>query len=232
MLLWSRLPGVSTPLIQTDSTYSNWAIIAQTWAGLSLLALIYWYGLRPSLVISVSAYLCWVIYQGNFRFRLLIPLILLMQIYVDRRGRRWPGALGLAGLLVCALLFFPLKGIGQRLQEGEPIGDVWKSAQAEVVSVFRGDHPDEMILDQFASALTQADTYGHLYWGRTYQGLLTVVVPRQWWPEKPGLTRYQQEISTKERPMADDGMVVTMLEEFYLNFPRPASSSCLSDLLT
>jgi len=149
MLLWSRLPGVSTPLIQTDSTYSNWAIIAQTWAGLSLLALIYWYGLRPSLVISVSAYLCWVIYQGNFRFRLLIPLILLMQIYVDRRGRRWPGALGLAGLLVCALLFFPLKGIGQRLQEGEPIGDVWKSALAEVVSVFRGDHPDEMILDQF-----------------------------------------------------------------------------------
>ena len=218
MLLWSRLPGVATPLIQTDSMYSNWAIIAQTWAGLSLLALIYWYGFRPSLVISVSAYLCWVIYQGNFRFRLLIPIILLMQVHVDRRGRRWPGASGIAGLLICALLFFPLKGIGQRLQAGESIGDVWDGAQAEVANVFRGDHPDEMILDQFASALTLADAHGHMYWGRTYEGLLTVVVPRQWWPAKPGLTRYEQEISTRERPMADDGMVVTMLGEFYLNF--------------
>lgn len=218
MLLWSRLPGVTTPLIQTDSTYSNWAIIAQTWAGLSLLALIYWYGFKPSLVISESVYLCWVIYQGTFRFRLLIPLIFLMQIYVERRGRRWPGALGIAGLIICALLFFPLKGIGQRLQAGEPIGDVWDSAQAEVANVFSGDHPDEMILDQFASALSLADAHGHLYWGRTYEGLFTVVVPRQWWPAKPGLTRYEQEISTRERPMADDGMVVTMLGEFYLNF--------------
>lgn len=201
-----------------DSTYTNWAIIAQTWAGLSLLALIYWYAFRPTLLISISIYLCWVIYQGNFRFRLLIPLILLMQIYVERRGRRWPRALGIAGLLICALLFFPLKGIGQRLQAGEPIGDVWESARAEIVKVLRGDHPDQMILDQSASALTLADAHGKLYWGRRYEGLLTVVVPRQWWPAKPGLTRYEQEISTRERPMADEGMVITMLGEFYLNF--------------
>ncbi|HWY67027.1 MAG TPA: O-antigen polymerase [Terriglobales bacterium] len=221
MLLWSRFPGVPAQPIEPALVYSNWAIIAQTWAGLSLLALIYWYGFKPSLVISLSAYMGWVIYQGNFRFRLLIPLILLMQIYVDRRGRRWPSAAGIAGLLVSALLFFPLKGIGQRLQASQPIGDVWESAQSEIAKVFHGDHPDEMILDQFASALTLADAHGHLYWGRTYEGLLTVVVPRQWWPEKPGLTRYEHEISTKERPMADDGMVVTMLGEFYLNFSYP-----------
>jgi hypothetical protein len=86
MLLWSRILGFSIPLIQTDSTYSNWAIIAQTWAGLSLLALTYWYELRPSLVISLSVYMCWVIYQGNFRFRLLIPLILLKCHKLARTG--------------------------------------------------------------------------------------------------------------------------------------------------
>lgn len=75
----------------------------------------------------------------------------------------WPGALGIAGLLICALLFFPLKGIGQRPQADEPIGDVWESAQAEIVNVLRGDHPDQMILDQFASALTLADAHGKLY---------------------------------------------------------------------
>ena len=44
------------------------------------------------------------------------------------------------------------------------------------------------------------------------------MVPRQWWPEKPGLADFEKEISTRERPMAENGMVVTMLGEFYLNF--------------
>jgi hypothetical protein len=48
--------------------------------------------------------------------------------------------------------------------------------------------------------------------------LLTVIVPRQFWPQKPGLADFEKEISTRERPMAEDGMVVTMLGEFYLNF--------------
>jgi len=221
MLLWSNVPGLSSSLIDPDAVASNWPVIAQTWAGLSLLGLIYWYGFRASLLIPLTAYQCWVIYQGNFRFRLLIPLILLVQIYVDRRGRRWPGAAGVAGLLVCAVLFFPLKGIGQRLQSDHSIEQIWENAQSEIVDVFRGDHPDQMILDQFASSLTLADAHGRLYWGRTYEGLLTVVVPRQWWPEKPSLTQYEKEISTKERPMADDGMTVTMLGEFYLNFSYP-----------
>jgi hypothetical protein len=221
MLLWGRVPGISVQTLATNWVDSNWAVIAQTWGGLSLLSLIYWYGFRPGLVLSVAVYLSWVIYQGNFRFRLLIPLILLTQIFVERRGRRWPPAAGIAVLLICGLLFFPLKGIGQRLQSGDSVGDVWESAGYEIGKVFSGNHPDETILDQFASALTLTDAHGRLYWGSTYAGLLTVVVPRQWWPEKPGLTRYEQEISTGERPMADDGMVVTMLGEFYLNFSYP-----------
>jgi len=89
---------------------------------------------------------------------------------------------------------------------------------AEVSTVFSGSHPDQTILDQFASTLTLADQHGKLFWGSTYSGLLTVIVPRQLWPEKPGLADFEKEISTPERPMAADGMVVTMLGEFYLNF--------------
>ena len=221
MLLWSKLPGFSAQPLMTDWLDSNWSVIAQTWAGLSLLALIYCYGFRPGLVAAMGGYFYWVIYQGNFRFRLLIPLILLIQVYADRRGRRVPSASGIAALLICGLLFFPLKGIGQQLQAGDPIGELWENTKTEIVNVFRGDHPDLTILDQFASALTLADAHGHFYWGRTYAGLLTVAVPRQWWPEKPGLTSYEQEISTRARPMADTGMVVTMFGEFYLNFSYP-----------
>jgi hypothetical protein len=87
-----------------------------------------------------------------------------------------------------------------------------------IATAARGYHADEMILDEFASALSLADSHGKLYWGSTYLGLLTVAVPRQLWPEKPGLTDFEKEISTAARPMAADGMTVTMLGEFYLNF--------------
>jgi len=220
MLLWSKLPGISTPLISAGQN-SNWIVIPQTWVGLSLLALIYWYGFRPGLLIGLAGYFAWVIYQANFRFRLLITLILLMQIYLDRRGRSWPGMSGISVFVISALLFFPLKGIGQQLQAGQGAGEVLENARTEIASVFTGDHPDQTILDQFASALTLADARGQLYWGLTYAGLLTVAIPRQWWPEKPGLTEYEHQISTSDRPMADTGMVVTMLGEFYLNFAYP-----------
>jgi hypothetical protein len=87
-----------------------------------------------------------------------------------------------------------------------------------VGDAFRGDHPDEMILDEFASSLTLADQYGKSYWGGTYVGLLTVAIPRQWWPEKPGLADFEKDISTASRAMAANGMVVTIVGEFYLNF--------------
>jgi hypothetical protein len=218
MLLWSAIPGLPSHQMAGAWAESNWVVTAQTWAGLSLLALIYWYGFKSGFVIPLAAYFALVIYQGGFRFRLLIPLILLMQIYFDRRRRRWPTLTGLVVLLSCGLLFFPLKRIGQQLQAGEGWHEIWQSSLLEVGDAFRGDHPDEMILDEFASSLTLADQYGKSYWGGTYVGLLTVAIPRQWWPEKPGLADFEKDISTASRAMAANGMVVTMVGEFYLNF--------------
>jgi hypothetical protein len=218
MLLWSAVPGLPHHEVAGEWAMSNWTVIAQTWAGLGLLVLIYWYGFKLGLLIPLAAYLGLAIYQGNFRFRLLIPLILLAQIYFDRRERRWPTLTGVALLLSCSLLFFPLKRIGQQLQTGEDLREIWQSTRVEIGDAFRGDHADEMILDEFASSLTLADQHGNSYWGGTYVGLLTVAIPRQWWPEKPGLADFEKEISTLSRPMAANGMVVTMVGEFYLNF--------------
>lgn len=221
ILFWGKLPGVSLPAIAGEWATSNWIVIAQTWAGLCLVGLIYWYGFKPALTISMFLYLAFVVYQGAFRFRLIVPLVLLVQIYLDRRSRRWPTLSSALLLLAGGLLFFPLKEIGQGLQRGDSAPEIWQSTRQEISTVFRGSHPDEMVLDQFASALTLTDQRGKLFWGRTYSGLFTVIVPRQWWPEKPGLADFEKEISTPERPMADDGMVVTMLGEFYANFSYP-----------
>ena len=218
MLLWSRLPGFPNHGPEGEWATSSWIVVAQTWAGFGLLALIYWYGFRRLLVVSLGVYFAVVIYQGEHRFRLLIAVILLLQIYVDRQRRRWPKLSVAVIFVLCGLLFFPLKGIGRQLQAGESADQIWQIVRHSIPDVLSGSHPDEMILDEFAASLTLADQHGKLYWGRTYLGLMTVAVPRQWWPEKPGLADFEKDISTPERPFAASGMVVTMLGEFYLNF--------------
>jgi hypothetical protein len=95
---------------------------------------------------------------------------------------------------------------------------VWQHTQDNIWQALRGENDDEVILDQFASALTLADEYGKIYWGTTYTGLATLPVPRGLWPEKPVLSDYLRDISSDARPMAENGMVATMLGEFYLNF--------------
>lgn len=221
MLLWSRVPGLEAPGFAARWAGSNWAVVSESWVGLALLALIYSYGLKMVLVAPFAAYLVLAAYQGNFRFRLLIPAILLVQIYVDQQGKRWPSIKACIALLGCAVLFFPLKEIGQSLQSGGEPAAIWQGVERQIMDVFHGTHPDEMILDELASTLTLADQRGKLLWGRTYSGILTVAVPRQWWPEKPGLADFEKEISTAGRPMATDGMVVTMLGELYVNFWYP-----------
>jgi hypothetical protein len=99
-------------------------------------------------------------------------------------------------------LLLSLKGIGRDLQSGAEPAVVWERAERQIADVFRGTHPDEMILDELASTLTLADQHGKLYWGRTYAGILTVAVPRQWWPGKPGLAYFEKEISTAGRPIS------------------------------
>ena len=221
LLLSSKVPGFDAPQFATNWAGSNWTVVAQSWGGLGLLALIYFYGFRLVLIAPFAAYLALAAYQGNFRFRLLIPAILLVQIYADRRGKRWPSLKTTTALLGCAVLFFPMKGIGEGLQSGAEPAALWRAAEREITDALRGTHPDEMILDQFASALTLADQHGKLFLGKTYAGILTVAMPREWWPGKPGLADFEKEISSPGRPIAADGMVVTMLGEFYVNFWYP-----------
>jgi len=48
--------------------------------------------------------------------------------------------------------------------------------------------------------------------------LVTLPIPHQWWPEKPGLADYLKDISKPWRPMGELGMITTFLGESYVNF--------------
>jgi hypothetical protein len=219
MLFLSELPGdISGGLDFGAWAGSTWVTMTQTWFGLSLLALIYWYGFRRRLTLPLVFYLLVMAYQGYHRFRVLIPVLLLIQIYLDRRGRRWPTLPIFALLIIAGMLFYPLKTIGELAQAGVPLSEIVGVSTEIVQTALDGDAGDQQFLDQFASAITLVDRTGHFYYGGTYLPLLTLPIPRSWWPDKPALNQYMTYFSTEERPMKRMGMIVTLLGESYANF--------------
>jgi hypothetical protein len=220
LLTFANVPGLSVvkdALEPGEWQTSNYFFITQVWAGLALLALIYWYGFRWWLLLPMSLYLLIMAYQGYHRFRVIIPVLLLVQIFLDRRKLKWPPPYLSAVLLAMVLIFFPLKSIGQMAQEGESVSDIVMTSTESVNAALVAKTPDQFFLDEFACGLSLMDDAGH-YYGSTYLALVTLPVPRQWWPEKPGLADYLHDISKPWRPMAELGMIVTFLGESYLNF--------------
>jgi hypothetical protein len=76
----------------------------------------------------------------------------------------------------------------------------------------------EDFLDQYAGALSLADSNERKFNGSTYLAIITLPIPRAWWPGKPGLADHLQEISTAGRNYAQEGRIITYLAESYLNF--------------
>ncbi len=221
LLVFANVPGLTTikdALEPGEWQTSSYFFITQVWAGLALLALIYWYGFRWWLVLPMSLYLLIMAYQGYHRFRVLIPVLLLIQIYLDRRKLKWPPLYVSAVLVALLLIYFPLKSIGRMAQEGESVNEIVMTSTETVNTALAVKAPDQQFLDQFACALSLMDDAGPFYYGKTYLALVTLPVPHQWWPDKPGLADYLKEISKPWRPMSDMGMIVTFLGESYINF--------------
>lgn len=219
LLLLGNIPGFEKPTIDLgDWETSSWLAITIAWSGLAVVALIYWYGFRWWLLVPMTFYLFLMAVQGFHRFRFIIPLILLTQIYLDRKGKKWPTPLVLGVLIGMFVLFFPLKQIGMMAQTGASFSEIRATSSVAIERALAGEHTDQELLDQTASCLTLVDRSGRFYYGTPYLALLTAPIPRQWWPEKPGLADYLKEISSTERPMDQLGMVVGFVGDFYLNF--------------
>jgi len=213
--------GAAAESIDLDTWRStSWPQITVAWAGLSLLALIYWYGFRWWLTVPILLYLLLMGCQGYHRYRVIIPIILLAQIYLDRRRLRWPPLRVSLPLITVALLFFPLKAIGRLAQGGASLDRVASAATAVLQGTYSRDQEsgDQQFLDQCALTVSLIDRNGKFYYGGTYLPLLFSPVPRPWWPDKPGLADWLGELSIRRRPMNRLGMVPTLLGELYANF--------------
>ncbi len=197
---------------------SSWLQITMTWSGLALLALIYSYGFRWWLISPMLVYLLIMSVQGYHRFRVIIPVILLIQIYLDRQRRKWPSLIPAVVACLLVLVFFPLKNIGRSVQVGTTTDEIVLESSADLTKALKGQHGDTQLLDQTACAVSLIDRAGKFYYGSTYLPLFVAPVPRQLWEEKPSQADHMKEFSTPQRPMFEMGMVTGFVGDIYLNF--------------
>ena len=219
--LTSRIPGsegLSSFALLSDWKDSSWVQILAAWPGLMLLALIYYYGPRLVFMVPLSLFLLLMLYQGYHRFRVIIPVIAIMQIYLDRKDRRWPGPVMLVALVAFGFTFFSMKTVGRMMQKGASTEELVRVVQEGTQSATHGDADDQKFLDELACVITGIDRSGEYALGQTYYSLLTLPIPRKFWPEKPSPADYLDLVSSSGRPFKQLGMIVTLPGEAYANF--------------
>jgi len=216
--LYGFVPGLGAPSATSTSSYLT---LALTWPGLILVALIYYRGFRFLYIAPLSVYLVIIALQGYGRFRLIVPVILLVQIYLDRRGRRWPDVRAIGVLVLIVLLFFPLKLVGRAVQDSVDPTTIRSDAGSVVSDALSGRSDDQAILDQLAMTLALTDRSGQIFLGKPYLNVLVLPIPRQLWKGKPGLGDHLRALSTPSRPLNQLGTVPTLPGDLYLNFRLP-----------
>jgi len=218
--LAARVPGVDAYDWNPSNVWStsSYVYILPSWMGLAVLGHIYFYGFRRWTFVLLAIYLVLMAVQGGMRFRFIIGFLLAVQIWVEHRNRRWPSRGLFLGMVVVALLFFPMKAIGGLIQTGGSLEELSEAVTRSVTDVTEGAAGDQMFLDEYASGLTLIDLQGKKYMGSIYLPILTLPIPRFLWPDKPGLSDHMSDISTLQRPMGASGMIITYLGESYANF--------------
>ena len=205
--------------LSSESAVTNYVQVAAMWPIGALGLLVFAFGFRWYLVGLIAYFLGVVALQGYHRFMLVLPLLFFVGYYLQTTRRRWPTWPILAGGLFVMLVFPRLKYIGQAIQYGDTQEAAAQFAQS---FTFGGKDKDveasEEFLDQYAGGLTLIDYNGRKFWGSTYVAIITLPIPRAWWPGKPGLADHLQEITTSGRNYSEEGRIITYLGESYLNF--------------
>lgn len=213
--------GADSGLVNHDIS-TSYQIFAVTWPGQVLLAFIYLYGFRTYFTAPIFGFLAFMGLQGQSRFRLLLPTILLAQIYVDRKRIRLFSIRVLAALAVVGILFFQLDNIGRAFRSGTlSLNTITNTFTGSESAISSGTTTDQEVFDQYAITLALSDQYGRPQLGRHFLDLLALPIPRPMWPNKPTTDEHLRAISTNDRPLATIGAVFTLPGELYTDWRYP-----------
>ena len=207
-------------VLSADSASAGYIQVISMWPIGVLGLLIFAFGFRWHLLALAAFFLGAVALQGYHRFMLILPLLYFAALYLQTQRRRWPNVLIIVGALFVGMVFPRLKYIGQALQYGDTQEAMNQFSQAFVKDKqsYAESFATEDFLDQLAGGLSLIDGNDHKFLGSTYLAIITLPMPRAWWPEKPGLADHLQEISTSGRRYDIEGRILTYLGEAYANF--------------
>ncbi len=207
-------------VLSADSASAGYIQVMSMWPIGVLGLLVFAFGFRWHLLALVAFFLGAVAIQGYHRFMLILPLLYFAALYLQSQRRRWPTIPIIIAAFFVGLIFPRLKYIGQALQYGDT-----QEAMAQFSQAFVKDKQGygetlatEDFLDQFAGGLSLIDGNDRHFMGSTYLAIITLPMPRAWWPNKPGLADHLQEISTSGRRYDVEGRILTYLGEAYANF--------------
>jgi hypothetical protein len=206
-------------VMSIDSASAGYVQVIAMWPIGVLGLLIFAFGFRWHLLALVAFFLGAVAFQGYHRFMLILPLLYFAALYLQTHRRRWPGVIMVVAAVIVGLVFPRLKYIGSSIQYGD-----YDNAVAMIQESFGKKKNEyevaatEDFLDQFAGGLSLIDGNDRKFWGSTYLAIITLPMPRAWWPDKPGLADHLQEISTSGRRYDIEGRILTYLGEAYANF--------------
>jgi hypothetical protein len=207
-------------VLSIDSASAGYIQVISMWPIGVLGLLIFAFGFRWHLLALTAFFLGAVALQGYHRFMLILPLLYFAALYLQSQRRRWPNILIIIAALFVGMVFPRLKYIGQALQYGDTQEAMNQFSQAFVKDKqsYAESFATEDFLDQFAGGLSLIDDNDRKFWGSTYLAILTLPIPRAWWPNKPGLADHMHEISTSGRQYNIEGRIFTYLGESYINF--------------
>lgn len=199
------------------STTRQFILLMSLWPVSALIALIYVKGFRWYLMLALTPFLFVFSTQGYHRFMVILPVILLINIYLSKLNLKWPNKRIIVILLIAALIFPQLKYIGMAYTSNDSTEVTLRLKQAFHLEKSESS-TSNTFLDQYAGALTLIDNNDKLYYGSTYLKVFIVFIPRAIWPSKPGLADHTVALGTSERPYDVEGRIITYLGEAYINF--------------
>ena len=201
---------------------TSYQVFAMTWPGLLLIAFVYTRGFRWYLMLPLATFLLLMGVQGQSRYRLILPTIILFQILLDRRDRRWPPIWMVVTIMVLGFVFLPsevTRSLGTPGNAHHRLSP--RDHQDLNAGGFPGREPRSGALRPVRCFFTLSDQRGSPLYGEHYLNLLALPIPRPMWPEKPGLADHIKGISTDDRPLGTIGAVLTLPGELYLDFRVP-----------
>lgn len=214
------IPGVGKADIDLGSwNGSSWVTVGFAWFPLVFVLLIYINGFKKMYLLFFLLYLIIGISQGYHRIRVVAPIIFLLLIFIERKNIRWMPVWMILSLSLGFFVVIPLKNVGSMIQNNTPFTDIIQRAGEQISNSIENGIDEIPFLDQCAVSISLLEkNRGDFFYFSTYLPLLTLPIPRPWWPDKPGVSFYRFEIQTEQRPVGTWGTVVTYVGEAYFAF--------------